>query len=569
MRVSLGLVVITDLIVRSTALTVFYGDQGVYPLSLLYTGWRGEWAWSLHLLGGGPLPYLIGIFVIHGIAAFCMMIGYRTRTATFVTWFLMVSLHNANSSVLQGGDDIFRSLLFIGIFLPWGSVFSVDQAFRYRIDTAKRVVSGWTAAVLLQMAMLYFFAVLFKHAPDWATQGSAVYYALSINQMVTPIGVSLLQFPKLLQFLTFTIFGFQHVVPLLLFFPYRTNDVRSLTLIALVIMHISFSLCLQIGLFSWIMISGLVAFLPSEFWDGLSSLLQKKFGGIAVYYDGECGFCRNLAWVLYTFFALPNSRVLTAQTDASILADMRTYDSWVVVSPNQSRHIEFDAVIALVAASPIFFVFTPLLRIHRVSRIGRMLYRYIANRRPKVCIPEQVEQTQRLQKVRLYLTTIIAISYITYLILWNITMEPVLNPYIMMPSSWNVVAKIFRFDQNWSLFAPYPTREGGWYVMSGTLKDGRVIDIFRNGNPVSYTQPTDAASLYSNERWRKYMMNLGRKSVTKESFARILCTRWNSTHDSTLRVIHLEIILMSKPTPPPGQPFPIPKKVSIVTYECT
>lgn len=40
-------------------------------------------------------------------------------------------------------------------------------------------------------------------------------------------------------------------------------------------------------------------------------------------------------------------------------------------------------------------------------------------------------------------------------------------------------------NQKWDMFAPRPVVEDGWYVIDGTLRNGRHVDLFRNGAEVS------------------------------------------------------------------------------------
>ncbi len=148
-------------------------------------------------------------------------------------------------------------------------------------------------------------------------------------------------------------------------------------------------LFVNVGLLSLISIAVLLTFIPIKVWGGLTSRLKNKFGGVQIYYDGDCGFCRRSAWLIYVCLALPKSSVGSAQKNPTIFADMQKNDSWVVVGRDQSRHFGFKAMVVLLAASPLFFFLAPLGKISFVSTLGEKCYRFVAIHRPRTCAVEE------------------------------------------------------------------------------------------------------------------------------------------------------------------------------------
>ena len=59
-------------------------------------------------------------FLVAGLFAGLLLVGYRTGLATCVSWFMLLSVQARNPIILQGGDVLLRLLLFWGIFLPLG-----------------------------------------------------------------------------------------------------------------------------------------------------------------------------------------------------------------------------------------------------------------------------------------------------------------------------------------------------------------------------------------------------------------------------------------------------------------
>lgn len=274
-RIALAIIVLQDLARRSFDIAIFYGDAGVLPSEYLHSFWNGALSWSLHFMGGGPVWLLVTLFVVNAIAASALLVGFQTRYATIGVWLLTVSLHNANPLILQGEDVLLRVVLFVCMFLPLGAAYSIDR-WRTGIVPEKTFLSGWTVAYLLQIGFIYFFVSLYKHSPEWI-HGDAIYYALSIDQYATSLGKYLLNFPAVLSFFTITILIFQSAALFLLFSPYRTVWIRSITVFLLMLMHAAFAASMNLGMFSAVSIAALAGFIPSEIWDAFERFWATRF----------------------------------------------------------------------------------------------------------------------------------------------------------------------------------------------------------------------------------------------------------------------------------------------------
>ena len=143
-----------------------------------------------------------------------------------------------------------------------------------------------------------------------------------------------------------------------------------------------------------------------------------------------------------------------------------------------------------------------------------------------------------------------------YVLLWNLREA---NPWWarVFPQSLTPVGRLLRVDQDWALFAPKPMTEDGWYVMEGTLDDGRVVNLWADG-PLPTAKPADVADTYVNTRWRKYLLNLNAKEYEAHrlDFSVWLKLRWAEAHPNDPPVVRCELAFMREPTPLPGEPVP-------------
>jgi hypothetical protein len=263
-RIVLGLLLIGDLVIRSSDLTAHYTDDGVMPRSEMPVNWPR----LLHSLGGSA-AFEAALFVVAGLVAVALVVGYRTPLVTFVSWFLLHSLHGRNYLILQGGDAFLRVILFWGIFLPLGERWSVDAARALTpARRPNRVISVAAAAYILQICFVYWFTAALKSDPVWWPDGTAVYYALSIEQFATPLGKYLLNFPDLLQLLTYATLALEVLGPLLLFVPFFTGPIRFGIVVSFMLFHlIGLGLCMELGPFPYVCAVAWMALLPTWFWE--------------------------------------------------------------------------------------------------------------------------------------------------------------------------------------------------------------------------------------------------------------------------------------------------------------
>ena len=259
MRVAVAAVVLLDLAIRSTDLEAHYGNMGVLPVPALMDHAWTPYQFSLHA-GTGLWQLEAVLFLVAAGAGVALLLGHRTRLATVASWLLLVSLQNRNTIIGQGGDDLLRMLLFWGMFLPWGRVWSRD-ARGCPAPARLSYFSAATVAYVVQLALLYWCTALLKNGLEWTRDGTALYYAFSLDQLVLPGGRLLYPYPELLRLLTFGAYFTELLLPFALFIPVGVRWWRLLVVGVLVVFHLIISLTLFVGLFflvNWASIFGLL-----------------------------------------------------------------------------------------------------------------------------------------------------------------------------------------------------------------------------------------------------------------------------------------------------------------------
>jgi hypothetical protein len=462
-RVGLGLLLLADLAARCPDLRAHYTDAGVLPRAALGTAGPA----SVHVLHGDAW-FQAALFVVAALFAAALLVGFCTRFATFVSWFLLISLHARNPMVLQGGDLLFRTLLFWSIFLPLGARCSVDALRRPPSGPLPdRVASPCTLALILQVCFVYWFAAALKSDPAWRQEGTALYYALSIDQTVTRAGQFLLGLPRLLRFLTFATLWFEALGPVLLFCPVYTGPVRTGVVALFLLFHlVGLNIFMALGPFPYICAVAWLALLPGWFWDRLPARFPHALAG----------------------------------RDTGTVAPGR---------PGEQ---------------------------------------------PPELLPSLLEMT---------LVTFLLV----YVLCWNVRTVNYTRYSRYFPPQMNSLGFTLGLDQMWSMYAPCPLKEDGWYVVEGTLADGTRVDVLHGGGPVRWEKPELVSESYKNERWRKYMLNLwsAENAGHRPYYAAYLLREWNRWHAAEERLEGVEVYFMLEVTLPDYQ-VPRPEKVLLCRY---
>lgn len=496
----MGGFLIWDLLDRGRFLRQHYTDQGVFPTNACIEMWSsGEiwerlWAFASFHMISGELGWQVFLFLFTAACAVCLAIGYRSRLFAFLCWLMTVSLQNRNPHVLHGGDQMIRHTLFWMMFLPLGARFSVDGLCAlckaYQQPVPARTLSLASAGILIQTALLYWFTSALKYAPEWRGEGTAIYYAFSIEHYQTALGRLMLGMPLIvLKLMTWAAIGLEMLGGIVAFCPVATERVR----IGCVAVFWTFHLVLIGGLMDVGPISEAscmlwIPFLPALFWDKLAALWQRlPARGLKLRLEGA-------------YHALVGWR-------------------------------------------------------------NRLIVRRVQRQAP---LPEL-----RPTKV----TQVFAGLAIVFAVLWNLRGVDA-KRYGGLTENMTWVAKLVRLDQQWGMFAPFPFKDDGWFILAVEREDGSQVDLLQDGKPVSWAKPASVLKMYTSERDRKYLMNLymANYSAQRPYFVHSKLLEWFQAHPNPSKgeqVKRVSLYYMLHRTPPPGSPPVEPKKVLLFSETYT
>ena len=422
-RIGLGLALLADLAGRAPVFRALYGQDGVFPLHLVD---RVNPGWSrlffAYLLDDSA-PALAAAALLTVASAAALALGWRTRAATFLSWFLLVSLQTRNPLATSYEDQVLRALLFFSIFLPLGARYSLD-ARRGRAGDDAPVVSGASLALLVQFGAIYFFSALLKTGEAWQ-DGSAVAYTLGQHYVTRPMADWALGFPSFLSLLTRLTFVWEIAVGFLLLAPIWNGPLRTLAVLSIWAFHLGLAAFLKLGLFPWVMILGSVALLPPWLWQQAARVWPR--------------------------LAAPPRRA-------------RRTPAWL------AHALPLCALLYVLASN--------------AASLGGAR------------VPE--------------------------------------------PLGW--LGATLRLDQSWKMYAPQPETVDYFYVIPGTLADGRRVDLARSGRPLSFDEPEERPWRAPTRAWALYLdhARVHRARGLGLALAAWHCRDWNVDHAGGERLVRVE-----------------------------
>ncbi|WP_096391278.1 HTTM domain-containing protein [Halopenitus persicus] len=302
-RIGLGVVILVDLLLRSRHLRALYTESGVLTTDALASAYPPLAGVSVHAVAdsvAGPAGVAV-LFVLAGVAAVALAVGYHSRIAAVISLALTLSLQARNPFVLNSGDLLLWQLCLFATLLPIGSRWSVDSvrtsASSDRTSTERtgaRVASVATAALLVHVALVYVTNAVFKLRGDRWIAGDGAAIAFSMDQFTVLLGPWVAGSPTLLWVLNYAWLGLLVASPLLVL---AAGRIRTTVAAGLVGGHAGMVLTMAIAVFPLVSIVSLLPFLGSGVWDRIDDAIVnvREWFAAAVGGDhtGDAGFASS------------------------------------------------------------------------------------------------------------------------------------------------------------------------------------------------------------------------------------------------------------------------------------
>ena len=605
LRMGLGIVQIVDTWWRIPYINDFYTDTSILPRDALVQLTGGQHTFSI-LNASGNYYVQLAFAVITIVIAILLLVGYKTRMMTILSFIMIISYDARNPMISSGADLLIRMTTLWAMFLPLNKVYSMDRLLGYTKELTPEeykngVLTPATIALTLQICIVYFSTVYHKSQPVWRESFLATYYALSLEDFRLPLGTLVYPYYNLLKGFTVMTIVFEFMAPLLILNPLYNRYTRLLGVFMICSLHMGFGNMLMVGIFPYIGIASALALIPHKTYTYIDSWIRNIYSNkpvLNVYYDDDCGICTYYVRALKMFKMPYNTVFIPLHKNMDVLNISLKEDSWIAMySDSDTYFTKVDVLKNVLYRSPITFFIAPILAFPPIRYIGNVIYKLFAKYRKAICkIPNKdIDMPSEAHKG---LFNNILYSMIGALLLFNTGMFVnwvgyELRPDMFVRQPWmHNYARWMRLDQAWNMFSPPPTADG-WITIEGTLNDGTKVDVWRYFWDTEQDPYSWSSVLYGRERavnteytgirpsvpmnktmlevrWHKYLRNLldSAHESHRLYFGRYLCRTWNNEHTDNDKKLATFTIYFMQETTKPDYVFESAKPITISNHIC-
>jgi len=289
-RIVIGLLTIYSFALWAKDVAVFFSDEGVLTTKTLAGAMGRDYHTILQWIGS-PLGVRLSLAALFAAALF-FTVGWHTRVASVLLYVLVVSFHERNNLVLNGGDTVLRTMLFFFMFAPAGAAFSVDALVRrLRSPGAPpALVSPWAQRMMqVQVAVIYFVTAYAKSRGALYHEGVAMYYVFGLVDFNVRGVEQLMNYPLAYSFLTYAVLLVEISLPFLLWF----RATRPYAVVLGILAHGWIMVFMTIPVFGILMIATYIPFFMEGELDLALARIRRRLARrrATLYLDGACVAC--------------------------------------------------------------------------------------------------------------------------------------------------------------------------------------------------------------------------------------------------------------------------------------
>jgi predicted DCC family thiol-disulfide oxidoreductase YuxK len=629
-RIVLALVLLFDLLRRVPVLRLFYSNEGLLPNHTLL--WRPptQWMFSFFFLASFPDEAAV-CFVLCGLVYLALLLGWRTRLMQFLALVCVLSLHSRVTLLENGGDWMLGELALWTAFLPLGLRFSVDAvraSLRRHPDTtaadlARRgagpfegpendrvssgglgppevvagdagpfegpdknnVVSLGVFALVLQLAISYFFNAIQKGGPTWR-HGSAVHYVIYQNRMVTWFAVWMRGHMTLglSRVLSYAALATEGVIPALLLLPLPRVWARRAAILAIVGLHLGFQCFINLGVFSWAMIGYTPFLLTDADWALFQRRAARRGRRLRVYFDAGCGVCFQIARVIARLDLWGRLRLVSSAEigpDVPGVSPEVLARTLVVVDEATGRTATRAAGVAQILRSfPFGWLWSLPLRLPGLRALGDLAYDAFARRRQTVsgwlglaacgvpgAAPAPVALDPPPPPIALFLRRLAGLlregavlAMLIVLVSEALFINQAVPRYLKFEEPLWIKRLVAypRLIQAWSMFASDAPLGDETVVVEAVTADGRHVDPYSEVASRYRYPGTDEipARLDNNSFFFNYSVRIPDQTAYHQAFLEWILDYPKRTHRPNDRIIRFDAYCIENDSPPPGETKP-------------
>jgi hypothetical protein len=282
-RIAIGLITLYCFALFAKDVTAFFSDQGLIPFSSVEQTTTRDFHTIFRWIHGA-VGVRCALAVLFAVGAL-FTVGLFTRTSSILLFLLVLSFHERNQEVLNAGDTVLRTQLFLFMFAPAGAALSLDSLrrnARVPAGTAARPaeVVPWAQRLMqLQVAVIYFVSAYAKWSGDLYRDGSAMYYVFGLIDFNIRGVENLMNYPVVYSALTFATLFVEIAIPFLMWF----RAARPYAVLMGLLLHLWIMIAMTIPVFGILMVTTYLSWFSEEEFDQALAWCRRRFGGTRLF----------------------------------------------------------------------------------------------------------------------------------------------------------------------------------------------------------------------------------------------------------------------------------------------
>ncbi|MFM8260811.1 MAG: HTTM domain-containing protein [Pirellula sp.] len=257
LRIGFAILILIQTMVAWPDAAYWFTDDGVMQ-SQTAQGILDPGAWSLlSLLPSKPWAAQLGLIclLVHGLL---MLVGCFSRFQAAAIFVWLISFQNRNPLITDGEDTVLRIFAFLMIWLPLDFCWAVFPSKTKASEPAQVASQAWGLRLIqFQMTAIYASTALSKLEGSTWQDGTAVWF---VSRMTDNFGrlipASYLDWPGASALATYGTLAIESLLPIGLWIP----KLRWIAIGLAVLLHLGIESSMNLFLFQWLMLLGLIAF---------------------------------------------------------------------------------------------------------------------------------------------------------------------------------------------------------------------------------------------------------------------------------------------------------------------
>lgn len=261
LRIGYALCILMHALVLLPDASYWFSDAGVLQTETARS-LAGTSKWSLFFLL--PNTPTIAYLSITSVCIHCVLLalGIFSRFQVAILFVWLVSYQNRMPLIHDGEDTVMRLFAFLLFFLPLDSKFSLLQRWRSTNAQPIRRDQAWALRLIqFEMTAIYASTCISKLAGETWQNGTALWYVSRMNDNYGRLIPSdLFDSLAVSQAATYGALAIEAFLPIGLWIP----KLRWVAIGLGITLHLGIEFSMNLFLFEWVMILGLLSFVPPK-----------------------------------------------------------------------------------------------------------------------------------------------------------------------------------------------------------------------------------------------------------------------------------------------------------------